>query len=227
MIILKLKTIKSPDDILEIVSEIGFLPFFANDISGFSIEENIAPKYWFSADTDGAWEWKGRLAKSGKCVYGKLFRGKAGFVSREWLPDLANYRRDGYDFEGFYEDGHANYKDKDVYDEIEKRGAVLSKELKRRLNYRKGGNKGFDAVITRLQMQTFVCVADFEYMRDKHGREYGWGVAKYTTPETIFGEEFVLSAYDRKPEESKMRIVGHLQKILPDVSEQHILRFIK
>ncbi len=223
---MKLKTIKSPDDILKIISETGFLPFFANDISGFSIEENIAPQYWFSGETDGAWEWKGQLAKSGECVYGKLFRGKAGFVSREWLPDLANYRRDGYDFEGFYEDGHANYKDKDVYDEIEKQGAVLSKELKRRLNYRKGGNKGFDTVITRLQMQTFVCVADFEYMRDKRGREYGWGVAKYTMPESIFGADFVLSAYDRKPLESKERILNHLRKILPRASEKQILRIL-
>ena len=98
---MKLKTIKSPGDILETVAEIGFLP---------------------SGETDGAWEWKGQLAKSGECVYGKLFRGKAGFVSREWLPDLANYRRDGYDFEGFYKDGHANYKDKGVYDEIVKQG---------------------------------------------------------------------------------------------------------
>ena len=32
---MKLKTIKSPDDILKIISETGFLPFFANDISGF------------------------------------------------------------------------------------------------------------------------------------------------------------------------------------------------
>ena len=155
-----------------------------------------------------------------------MFRGKAGFVSREWLPDLANYRRDGYDFEGFYEDGHANYKDKDVYDEIEKQGAVLSKELKRRLNYRKGGNKGFDTVITRLQMQTFVCVADFEYMRDKRGLEYGWGVAKYTTPEAIFGADFVLSAYDRKPLESKERIFEHMRKILPHASEKQILKIL-
>ena len=102
---MKLKTINSPDDILEIISEIGFLPFFANDIQGFSIEENIAPKHWFSGETDGAWEWKGQLAGSGKCMYGKLFRNKAGFVSREWIPDFANYRRDGYDFEGFTRTG--------------------------------------------------------------------------------------------------------------------------
>lgn len=223
---MKLKTIKSPEDILETVHEYGFLPFFANDLQGFSIEESIAPKYWFSGETDGAWEWKGQLAKSGKCMYGKLFRGKAGFVSREWLPDFVNYRRDGYDFEGFYEDGYANYKDKDVFEEIERRGAVLSKELKRRLNYRKGGNKGFDTVITRLQMRTFVCISDFEYMRDKYGRKYGWGVAKYSTPEEMFGSDFVMSAYDEKPESSKEKIFNHLRRLLPEAEEKSVFKFI-
>ena len=30
---------------------------------------------------------------------------------------------------------------------------------------------------TRLQMQSYVCIADFVYMQDKYGRPYGWGVA--------------------------------------------------
>ena len=31
--------------------------------------------------------------REGHCAYGKFFARKAGFVSREWLPDLANCRR--------------------------------------------------------------------------------------------------------------------------------------
>lgn len=53
---------------------------------------------WFAEDRDGPWEWKGPAAQTKRCVYGKLFRKKAGFVSREWLPELVNFRRDGYDF---------------------------------------------------------------------------------------------------------------------------------
>lgn len=219
--------LKSADDIVQLVQEIGFLPFFANDIKGFSIEENCPPELWFADDVDGPWEWKGPVARSGKCVYGKFFNKKAGFVSLDWFPDFANYRRDGYDFDARYDDGLASRKDKGVYDTIAEKGSLLSKELKELCNYRKGGNKGFDTVITRLQMQTYVSIADFVYMQDKFGRTYGWGVAKYSTPEELFGYEVVTSAYQRDPQESKERLIEHLSRILPNTTESQILKFIK
>ena len=224
---MKFSKLQSADDIIQLVQEIGFLPFFENYIDGFSIEENCPSEIWFSDDVDGPWEWKGPIIRSGKCVYGKFFNGKAGYVSLEWFPDFANYRRDGYDFDARYDDGLASYKDKGVYDTIETNGALLSKELKKLCNYRKGGNKGFDTVITRLQMQTYVSIADFVYMQDKYGRTYGWGVAKYSTPEELFGYETVTSAYKREPQESKERMIAHLSQILSDASENQILKLIK
>ena len=66
-------------------------------------------------------------------------------------------------------------------------------------NYRKGGNTGFDTVITRLRMQTYITIGDFVYSQDEFGRPYGWDIAEYTTPETQLGPDFVTSAYRRKP----------------------------
>lgn len=214
---MRFQEVRCAEDIIRLVEEIGFLPFFANGIAGFSVEECCPAELWFSAEVDGPWEWKGPIARSGRCIYGKFFSGKAGFVSREWLPDFTNYRRDGYDFDARYDDGLASYKDKGIYEAIAGHGALLSKELKKLCNYGKGGNKGFDTVITRLQMQAYVDIADFVYMRDKFGRPYGWGVARYSTPEAQFGYEYVTSAYRREPEESKQRMFAHLQGILPDV----------
>ena len=141
-------------------------------------------------------------------------------------PDFANYRRDGYDFDARYDDGPASRKDKTVYDTVADHGALLSKELKRFCNYVKGGNTGFDTVITRLQMQAYLTVGDFVYMQDKYGKPYGWGVAKYTTPEALFGYDFVTSAYGREQEESRARIIAHLESILPGVNEKQILKLI-
>ena len=93
--------------------------------------------------------------------------------------------------------------------------------------YRKGGNKGFDTVITRLQMQTYVAIADFVYMQDSLGRPYGWGVAKYSTPEEMLGYELVTAAYKRKPDESKGRIFAHLSSCLPGVTEKQILQLVQ
>lgn len=185
---LKLLKIKSISDLEKLIDKIGFLPFFANQIEGFSVEENIEPRYWFSDGVEGAWEWKGAVIRDINCAYGKFFGGKAGFISREWYPDFANLRRDGYDFDARYDDGLARFSDKEVYDILEKHGSLLSGELKRIGGF--GGNngkKGFDGIMTRLQMKGYVVISDFEYKHDKQGQPYGWGVARYSTSENFSG----------------------------------------
>lgn len=221
-----LREVRSSEDVVNLVEEIGFLPFFANDIPGLSIEECCPPELWFSAETDGPWEWKGPIARSLKCVYGKFCSGRAMFISRDWFPDFANLRRDGYDFDARFNDGLAQYKDRDIYETIVREKYLLSKELKRMLNYRKGGNRGFDTVITRLQMQSYVCISDFVYMLDRFGAPYGWGVAEYTTPEELLGVEFVTSAYSRDLGESGERIAEHLRNIVPQADTSRLNKLI-
>lgn len=217
--------IRSVEDLLEAVEHYGFLPFFKHSVRGFSVEELCPKELWFT-ELDGPWEWKGPAAGSGRCIYGKLFGGKAGFVSREWIPDFLNFRRDGYDFDARCDDGLVYYKDKALYETVARHGVLLSKDLKELCHYGKEGNKGFDTVITRLQMQGYLCVADFVYQRDRQGKPYGWGIAQYTTPEHLFGGELPGSAYQTAPEESKRRILTHLKSLLPEVTEEELQRLI-
>ncbi|MCM1136532.1 MAG: hypothetical protein NC400_13280 [Clostridium sp.] len=176
---------------------------------------------------DGPWEWKGPALRKTGCAYGKFFRGKTGFISANWYPDFANYRRDGYDFDARYEDGLASYQDKTTYEIIEKYDSLLSKEIKRIGGFGKNGRKGFDGIMTRLQMQGYVITADFEYQKDKQGRTYGWGVARYATPERYFGALFTENVYRRTPEESKERILAHLQECFPAAEKEKLLKIMK
>lgn len=50
------RKLESMEDLLQAVEYYGFLPFFPNDIPGFSVEEMCAPAYWFAEDRDGPWE---------------------------------------------------------------------------------------------------------------------------------------------------------------------------
>ncbi len=218
--------IYNAEDLLKKVEEYGFLPFFKNGIPGYSVEELCPPELWFT-DKEGPWEWKGPVAKSGRCMYGKFFNGKAGFVSKEWIPDFVNYRRDGYDFDARYEDGLAFYKDKELFDTIAEHEVILSKNLKEIRNYRKGGNKGFDTIMTRLQMQSYVCVADFVYAKDKFGKPYGWGIAQYTTPEHFFGYDFIASGYSAEPAVSGKKMIDRVKEVLPTASEQQIAKLMR
>ncbi|MCR5468545.1 MAG: hypothetical protein K6F37_06260 [Lachnospiraceae bacterium] len=210
--------ISNMNELIKAIDELGFVPFFENKIPGFSIEEHIAPGCWYHDSDDGfwpAWEWKGPVIQKMNCAYGKFLKGKAMYVSPKWFPDFANYRRDGYDFDARYEDGLTSYHDKELFELLDANAPIISKQLKKAGNYGKNGKKGFDTMITRLQKQCYVVISDFKYAKDKSGKEYGWGLAEYSTPEIFFGEGFRNTVYKRSPEESYERLVKHFETILP------------
>ena len=88
-----------------------------------------------------------------------------------------------------------------------------------------GGGKGFDTAMNRPQAQCYVVIRDFVYLTDRYGREYGWGVAEYATPEMVMGPAFPDAVYQRRPEESRWRIEEHLRTLLPQ-TEAAIRRFL-
>ena len=210
-----------------LVQQMGFLPFFACAIPNFSIEEFTPSRYWFVDGVDGPWEWRMELARRGVVAYGKLFAKKAGLVSREWYPDLANYRRNGYDFDARYEDGLASHREKRVMDVLLREGPTLSKDLKRLAGFGSGGLKGFDTVITNLQMQTYITVHSFEYAHNKYGQPYGWGIARYAVTEDVLGADVTQGAYNRDPKESKSRIIQHLGLLCPEVFDEELEKLIR
>jgi hypothetical protein len=222
-------TIRTKADLIAAIELFGFLPFFMNSIDGFSIEEHIAPECWYHSDSGEwqAWDWKGPVIRETGCAYGKFFEKKACYISRAWFPDFANFRRDGYDFDARFDDGLAPLRDKHLYDLIEANAPILSKELKERGNYRKGGVKGFDTTVTRLQKQCYVLISDFVYLTDKHGNPYGWGVAEYSTPERFMGGSFTDEVYRRSPEESYERILAHFKTMFPSEDEKTLKKFLR
>ena len=222
--------IGSMNELMELIDELGFVPFFINEIIGFSLEEHIAPGCWYHDGDNGfwpAWEWKGPVISQMKCAYGKFIRNKAMYISPEWFADFANYRRDGYDFDARYDDGLASVYDKELFELLDANAPIISKQLKHIGHYGKNGKKGFDTMMTRLQKQCYVLISDFRYLTDKYGNRYGWGVAEYSTPEKFFGKKFCDAVYKRMPEESYAKIVKHLKKVLPDADPQLIEKMIK
>lgn len=207
------------DEAIEYINKVGFLPLFKNEIPGFSLEERTVPEYWWSDDPEvDPWKWREIIARSGRVAYGKFFDRKAGFISEEWLPCFVNYRRDGYDFDALWEDGKASARQKkimDLFAEEFEDEEYFSNELKQKAGFSKDGDKGFEGIITGLQMQTYLCVHDFRQRRNRKGVEYGWPIAVYCTPEHLWGYDFVTSAYKEEPIESAKRIARHLMDVYP------------
>ena len=219
--------IRTKNDLVNAVKTFGFVPLLAGKIHGFSVEEHVDPSVWFESGTEGVWEWKGPVIRESGCAYGKFFENRAVFISKEWFCDFANYRRNGYDFDSKCDEGLVFYKDKDLYELLDKNAPVLSKKLKALGNYARDGKKGFDTSINRLQSQCYVIISDFKYEKDKNGKAYGWGVAEYSTPEKFMGDFFTSNVYSRTPEQSYEKIFNHLKTLLPDADEEEIRKILK
>ena len=217
----------SVQDAINYIKEVGFLPLFKNDIPGFSLEERTEPQFWWCGNpkTD-PWEWRALIARSGEIAYGKFFEKKAGFISKEWLPYFANYRRDGYDFDALWDDEKATKKQKKIMDLFETEEELYSNEIKTKAGFGKGGEKGFEGTLTDLQMRTYLTVRDFRQRVNKKGESYGWAIAVYVKPEAIWGYEYVTSRYHEEPVDSGKAIAQHMMELYPSAEATAIKKLL-
>ena len=216
--------IHSCPELMALIQQVGFLPLLDSGVRGYSAEDLVDDDCRYVVFPDGGWDWplwkwKGPIVQEGNCVYGKFFAGKAGFVSREWWPDLCNWRRSKFPkpAEGSIEET--------ILMTLAENGSLITRELRAACGFTGPNMRSkFDGYITRLQMAARIVTEDFVYPTDKHGREYGWGWSLLTTPEALYGRD--ACRCERTPEESYQRIFDHLRQLLPEATERQIRKLI-
>ena len=217
--------LKSLDELICLVRRIGFLPLFSNSIPGFSVEERVTAKQWWTEEeaTD-PWQWREILSDHPDITYGKFFNRSAGFVSKEWFPVFANYRRNGYDYDSLFEDDLASVKSKKIMDAFEMDDSCVGKSL---LSSDLRSIAGKDeSTLVQLQMQTYLVISGFRQRKNKRGEEYGWRLAVYETPETKWGQAYVTSSYSEDPGKSGERIFAQIKKYYPDSDDASIRKML-
>lgn len=213
----------------------GVLPFFANSIEGFSVEEMAAPGALFgeSVADYGCWSWKGPVIQEMTTVYGKFFNRKAGFVALDLLPDFLNYRRCAYPVE------HGSQEEK-ILALIRQHEGLTSTRLRKLLDAGKKpkGSRGIpetgaakpkrnslEGPLQRLQMGGWILIADFEYKISARGERYGWGVALYSTPEIWLERGFGIPG--RSPGESFARLVEGIMRRNPGIAPDLLIKLLR
>lgn len=217
-------SIHSCPELTEYVNEIGFLPLLDMGIGDWSAESIVDEDCRYIVLPDGGWEWqlwkwKGSIVRESGCAYGKFFRGKAGFISREWWADFCNYRRSlrPAPEEGTIDDA--------ILLTLRENGSMITRELRAACGFNGPKMRSkFDSYVSRLEMQCRIVIEDFVYPRDRHGKEYGWGWALLTTPESLLGKE--SCNVDRSPEESYERLKSHFKRILPHSTDKAIEKLL-
>ena len=212
-------------ELMDYIQQIGFLPLLYSGIRGFSADEAVDLDCRYVLLDDGGWDWplwkwKGPIVTEGGCVYGKFFNKKAGFVSRDWWPDLYNWRHHAHPAPS------AGSIEETILMTLREHGSLITRELRSACGFTGPKMRSrFDGYVTRLQMACRIVTEDFIYPRDKHNHEYGWGWALLNTPEQLLGKE--ACHCDRTPEESLERMLNHLSHILPRATEKQLENLIK
>lgn len=205
-------------ELIEYINKVGMLPLLRLVSSlNWSAEQVVDEDCQYVALPDGGWEWplwewKGEIIRESGCAYGKFFKGKAAFISKEWWPDFCNYRRSlhPYPAEGSIEEA--------ILETLQMNGSMITRDLRKACGFTEPKMRSrFETFITHLQMAGYIVTEDFVYPHDKHGRQYGWGWSLLTTPEDLFGREACHP--HRPPKESRERLMEHFRKILPGVSD--------
>ena len=150
-------------------------------------------------------------------AYGKFFNRNSGYISKDWFPIFANYRRNGYDYDALYDDGLASHKSKKIMDAFDLDEESMSKSLISSELRELAGKD--ETILTQLQMQTYLIISDFRQRKNKSGQEYGWHLSVYETPETKWGRDFIASGYSADPMESWKTITAHMKKLYPEVTD--------
>ena len=229
--------IRTWKELVSWVNEVGFLPLFSNEVEGFSVEEHVSRDFWWTGNRDqDPWEWREIIAGGHEVAYGKFFGQKAGFISLEWLPYFANFRRGGYDFDSRWEDGLASRREKRIMDILTRHDEegdivftneqILSTELKKKAGFGKDGEKNFPGTVTGLQMQTYLVITGFRKRVNKRGQEYGMPVSVLQPPEAVWGYETVTAAYSEDPAVSRQRIIDQVKQEFSGAAETDIVKLI-
>ena len=213
-------TLTSAEKLEDCIAYYDFLPFFSNEVTGWSIEEKTPSRLWFTEEP-GPWEWKGPIARQGNFLYGKFFEKKAGYIDRTVFGRFSQIRRSL----------PRSRNDKTLARELwladfmSYGEAVLSPDLKEAWADEFGTTAGLDSALATLQMRTELVIADFEYRHDKEGKPYGWGLARYVKPEALIGEDF-LAETAASPEDALEELVAGLVQKLPEADPAVLRRMI-
>ena len=225
--------VTSAEAMLETILELGIVPFFANVIPGFSIEEMTPAQNWFDTQENLSftpWDWKIPCVQSEDVAYGKfLLGGKAAFASIEWYAELRNYRQ----AQAKYQPDSAQQQ---VLDYLAQNGSIGIKEVRGLLGIKKGQA---DALICKLMQQCRVVTGDIIRVYRGPDLSYnGWQTSSFCTPEALFdkpavpffagvdaGDDHPLQV-DHSPEESYRLLTEKIRSLAPEATDKAIAKLL-
>jgi len=218
--------VRDAEGMLRLIREYRLIPFFANPIPGFSVEEHTPADLWFSEEILGPWDWKIDCVQSGDVAYGKfLWGGKAAFATVEVYRELINWRRSLPKYQ-------PSADQQKVIDTMEELGSISVADVRKLMGIPKAKA---DTLLTRLQMQTRVITGDITRVYRGSDLKYsGWQRSSFCAPEALFEDmDFPFPGYRPRslkssltPTESLDFLKETVRSAIGEVSDKVLMKML-
>jgi len=189
---------------LGLIKEYGLIPFFANPIPGYSIEEHTPYELWFTEENLGPWDWKIDCIQTGDIAYGKfLCGGKAAFATVDTYREIINWRRSQPKYQ-------PSADQRKVLDYMQEQGSISVPEVRKLMGIKKSAA---DALLGKLQMQTRIVTGDIARVYSGADLKYsGWQRSSFCAPEALFEDmDFPFPGYKPRTLKSSLTPEGSLE----------------
>ena len=218
--------VRDPEGMMDLIRQYRLIPFFANSVPGYSIEEHVPPEFWFTEENLGPWDWKIDCIQSGDIAYGKfLFGGKAAFATVDVYRELVNWRRslDKY---------RPSAQQQKILSFMEENGSVSVAEVRKLMGMKKSAA---DSLLCKLQMQTRIIIGDISRVYRGEDLKYsGWQRSSFCAPEALFEEmDFPFPGYKPRslksslsPGESLEFLKDTIRKACGDLPDKMLMRIL-
>lgn len=196
---------------------------------GWDDQPPDCPVRWHTGDMEtDPWEWRMRvLNERDDIAYGKLFLGKAGYITKEWVPYFLKARGADVPFEERYAAGEISHAAKRIYDVVLAFRELPLERIKAEAGFKSENKSQFDRALTELQMKMALSMCGRARRRSRQGEEYGWSSTVFMLSRDFYGE----AAYEKAASISRAAAEKILcERVLtfnPQADEKRVLKFIR
>lgn len=220
-----MEKVRRYEQAIDVINKIGFMPLSKNPFGYISLEGITDFSCWHTGSDNDPWIWKDKIALEKKAAYTKLFSYKPMFISWEWYSIFMSFFRPKENPDELYEKGELSLYAKQIYNLLKGTGSLNTHEIKCLLNAQHEKTK-FENALNELQARMFITVCGASQKKNKEGIPYGWFITKYALVEEWIDEIYYSSPNMIPADEAENRIKGHICRLIPDMTDKNIKRFI-
>ncbi|MFD1737373.1 hypothetical protein ACFSCX_12485 [Bacillus salitolerans] len=219
--------VKTYEDAVKIINEIGFLPL-ASLVPEYPSLNSITSKESWHTDTEyDPWIWRTKFSTDGVAGYGKFIQKKSILISRDLLPYVKKVLGYNEFVEDRYLKGNVSREALSIYKIIDEEAGIDTRVLRKKAGLQdKENKKVFDHALQELQGTMDIVISGIKEQKDENGEKNGWNSTAFETYESWSSRNGIQEII-MKREEAKDYLLQFFAQFASPVSVKKFKKIFK